>query len=187
MPVGAPDGVMAAAACAAVEQHLRLDGRVAAGVEDLARPDHVLNGAHDIAPWAPALVRRRVIRPVAVPCLLVGDALRRHDLVAPFAARCGPRYAPARRRGPSALREGVATTEKSNSPTRQVDITPVRTRRVVADGSKMPFGRCGAQQCLQRGTGVSGPGRIEPHRARLAGCSLSASMSAGRPLGMPFR
>ena len=44
------------AASAAVEQHLRLDGRVAAGVEDLTS-DHVLDGAHDIAPWVPALVR----------------------------------------------------------------------------------------------------------------------------------
>ena len=35
---------------AGVEQHLCFDGRVPAGVEDLA-PDHVLNGAHDISPW----------------------------------------------------------------------------------------------------------------------------------------
>jgi hypothetical protein len=39
-----------ATASAGVEQHLCFDGRVPAGVEDLA-PDHVLNGAHDISPW----------------------------------------------------------------------------------------------------------------------------------------
>ena len=47
------------AARAGVEQHLGLDGRVAAGVEDLA-PDHVLNGAHDITPSVSALVGHRV-------------------------------------------------------------------------------------------------------------------------------
>ena len=79
-----------------VEQHLRLDGRVAAGVEDLA-PDHVLNGAHDITPWVPSLAGHRATR-LAVAHLVVGDAFGREDLARARTVPGHARPVPRRRR-----------------------------------------------------------------------------------------
>ena len=116
-----------------VEQHLGLDGRVAAGVEDLA-PDHVLNGAHDISPSASPLVGHRGTT-LAVAHLVFGDALggRRCRRGATARGRAAP--VPRRRR---AVGPGWPRRRAARPP------APACRRR------RRPAGRRPAARCPRR-------------------------------------
>ena len=172
---GGDDG---AATGARVEQHLRLDGRVAAGVEDLA-PDHVLNGAHDVTPRVPALVGHRATR-LAVASLVIGDAFRRDDLVTQRRCTVTQRLF---RVDTESLRERRHGEEAL--PHLPAQFVRVGGEGVVGTrvGALRPTGQRPSAATVAATSGPCGSTSTPTERALRA--SLFASMSAGSPVGMP--
>ena len=173
---GGSDG---AAPRTGVEEHLGFDGRVAAGVEDLA-PDHVLNGAHDISPWVSPLVGHRGTT-LAVAHPVFGDALGGR----------GCRRATSSARSRSACSASTPSrwarlaTAKSSSPNAACDVG----RRHRASGSSGRGSASSARRVSAASVRAVVPGarrRPAPGRpARALRASLVASISAGRSAGMP--
>ena len=178
MPVEAPDGRDGTAPRTGVEQHLGLDGRVAAGVEDLA-PDHVLNGAHDISPWLSPLVGHRGTRLAVAHLGLRG---RPRPRGCPRATTARGRAAPVRRRrrgaGPGwPRRRGARPTPGARSP-------PSVDSGSSGCGS-VPSARRVERRQRSRGVSPAVASSGSSPTARALRASLVASIRAGSAAGMP--
>ena len=171
---------MARPAGTGIEEHLSLDGRVAAGVEDLA-PDHVLNGAHDITPWCLPWRDTGGTR-LADAKLLFGDALGRDGCRARKRQRAVAQRVfrvDAERVAPGSPRRRGAR------PTDRLRLAASLVQRVVGTTAR----RRGAPRqaiateaaCTASGAARSGSSPTE----RALRASLVVSMRAGRADGMP--
>ena len=175
---GGAGGCDGAATRTGVEQHLGFDGRVAAGVENLA-PDHVLNGAHDISPWVSPLAGHRDTT-LAVAHLVFGDALGLEDVGAQRQCTVAQRLFGVDAEplgqvghGEEDLAHGRLRDRRPRPPAgrRPVDRSPRPRRASAASAAE--------RLAAARRTSGSRP------TARALRASLVASISAGSPAGMP--
>ena len=170
---------------AGVEDHLGLDGRIAAGVEDFP-PDHVLNGAHYVTPSASALVGHR-------PTRLVGASLGNWE------ARRSPLHAPRRRpgrpgRASAAPVRGRCPAGAPGRPRRRARRRPAaRSPRRRRPGWRRPPPAAGSTSRPHERGDPSPPGPTRRRRGPGSGiptesafrCNLVDSRRAGRSAGMP--